>query len=237
MGDGDQRSTESGIPIEVLYGPEDLAGFDPAAALGEPGRDPFTRGIYPTMYRGRLWTMRQFAGFGTAEETNERFKYLLDQGLVTRPYPDFGNNGVSFAPDYDDPRLGVSYQYNGPGVSLTVYVYDAGVVDGIGEAVTPAGTPIGLHPSRRHEERHHLGERAAVANQLGANPAEALIRATGDWTLRALCLVLAVIDAATGLLPNRITYPAFPVVAGLLLGLGVLLYGIGRWQARRLSAG
>src|ERR687898_2519099 len=80
MGDGDQRHTESGIPIQVVSGPADLAGFDPGAALGEPGRDPFTRGIYPTMYRGRTWTMRQYAGFGSAAETNARFRYLLDHG-------------------------------------------------------------------------------------------------------------------------------------------------------------
>ena len=80
MGDGDQRYTESGIPVQVTYGPADLAGFDPGTALGEPGRDPFTRGIYPTMYRGRTWTMRQYAGFGSAAETNARFRYLLDHG-------------------------------------------------------------------------------------------------------------------------------------------------------------
>jgi len=77
-----ERLTESGIPVEVCYGPDDLAkaGFDPAAALGEPGRDPYTRGIYPTMYRGRVWTMRQYAGFGSAAETNARFRYLLNHG-------------------------------------------------------------------------------------------------------------------------------------------------------------
>ena len=80
MGDGDQRFTDSGIPVQVVYGPADLAGFDPATALGEPGADPFTRGIYPTMYRGRPWTMRQYAGFGSAAETNARFRYLLDHG-------------------------------------------------------------------------------------------------------------------------------------------------------------
>jgi len=80
MGEGDQRYTESGIPIQVVYGPADLESFDPQAALGEPGRDPFTRGIYPTMYRGRAWTMRQYAGFGSAAETNARFRYLLDHG-------------------------------------------------------------------------------------------------------------------------------------------------------------
>ncbi|HEV8372425.1 MAG TPA: methylmalonyl-CoA mutase family protein [Actinomycetota bacterium] len=78
--EGVPRSTESGIPVEVVYGPEALDGFDPAVALGEPGRDPFTRGIYPTMYRGRPWTMRQYAGFGSAAETNARFHYLLDHG-------------------------------------------------------------------------------------------------------------------------------------------------------------
>src|SRR5262249_35912897 len=55
-------------------------GFDPAAQLGYPGEPPFTRGIQPNMYRGRLWTMRQYAGFGTAEQTNERFHYLLQKG-------------------------------------------------------------------------------------------------------------------------------------------------------------
>ncbi len=79
MGD-DERLTESGIPIKPVYGPRDLAAFDPATALGEPGRDPFTRGIYATMHRGRVWTMRQYAGFGSAAETNARFRYLLDHG-------------------------------------------------------------------------------------------------------------------------------------------------------------
>src|SRR5207245_1167264 len=60
--------------------PEDLVGWDPAHDLGAPGEPPFTRGIYPTMYRGRLWTMRQYAGMGTAADTNSRFRYLLDHG-------------------------------------------------------------------------------------------------------------------------------------------------------------
>jgi methylmalonyl-CoA mutase N-terminal domain/subunit len=71
-------STLSGDPIEPLYGPEDVGQFE--ERIGFPGEFPFTRGVYPSMYRGRLWTMRQFAGFGTAEETNERFRYLLDHG-------------------------------------------------------------------------------------------------------------------------------------------------------------
>jgi methylmalonyl-CoA mutase, N-terminal domain len=76
----DERLTESGIPVEAVYRADDLAGFDPAGALGEPGEPPFTRGIHPTMYRGRVWTMRQYAGFGSAAETNARFRYLLDHG-------------------------------------------------------------------------------------------------------------------------------------------------------------
>jgi len=72
-------STMSGAPVEPLYGPEAGPG-DPEATVGAPGEYPFTRGPYESMYRGRLWTMRQFAGFGTVEETNERFHYLLDHG-------------------------------------------------------------------------------------------------------------------------------------------------------------
>ena len=72
-------STMSGIPIKPLYTPEDVQG-DYDEKLGYPGDYPYTRGVYPNMYRGRLWTVRQFAGFGTAAETNERFKYLIDNG-------------------------------------------------------------------------------------------------------------------------------------------------------------
>jgi methylmalonyl-CoA mutase N-terminal domain/subunit len=73
-------TTVSGVPIEPLYTPENLNGFDPEADLGYPGQYPFTRGVHATMYRSRLWTMRQFAGFGTARQTNERFRFLLDKG-------------------------------------------------------------------------------------------------------------------------------------------------------------
>ncbi|MEA2536253.1 MAG: methylmalonyl-CoA mutase, N-terminal domain, partial [Chloroflexota bacterium] len=72
--------TSSGIEIADVYTAADLAGFDPAAELGLPGEYPFTRGVQPTMYRSRFWTMRQYAGFATAAETNERFRYLLGQG-------------------------------------------------------------------------------------------------------------------------------------------------------------
>jgi methylmalonyl-CoA mutase N-terminal domain/subunit len=75
-----QFVTTSSEPINRLYTPLDVAGLDYAADLGQPGEYPFTRGVHPTLHRSKLWTMRMFAGFGTAEETNARFKYLLDQG-------------------------------------------------------------------------------------------------------------------------------------------------------------
>ena len=67
----------SGIPLQPLYTQDDLAHFDGQKELGFPGEPPYTRGIHPTMYRGRLWTMRQLAGFGSPEETNQRYKLLL----------------------------------------------------------------------------------------------------------------------------------------------------------------
>ena len=76
---GGQHTTMSGLPLDPVYTP-DTTPIDYDRDLGLPGEFPFTRGVYPTMYRGRLWTMRQFAGFGTAAETNERFRYLLDHG-------------------------------------------------------------------------------------------------------------------------------------------------------------
>jgi methylmalonyl-CoA mutase, N-terminal domain len=100
----DERShrTLSGEPVPALVGPEDLSGWDAADKLGAAGAYPFTRGVYPTMYRGRLWTMRQFAGFGTAAETNARYRFLLEQGQ--------GGLSVAFdmptlmGLDSDDPR-------------------------------------------------------------------------------------------------------------------------------------
>src|ERR1700682_5658380 len=86
-------TTISGHPIARLCTQGDLAGWNPARELGTPGEPPYTRGIHPSMYRGRLWTMRQFAGFGSAEDTNRRFRYLLSQG----------QNGISVA--FDLPTL------------------------------------------------------------------------------------------------------------------------------------
>ena len=90
---GGAFTTVSGRPIEALYRPEDAAGVDYDRDLGDPGQFPYTRGIHETMYRGQTWTMRQFAGFGTAAQTNERFKYLLEHG----------SHGLSIA--FDLPTL------------------------------------------------------------------------------------------------------------------------------------
>lgn len=88
-----QFTTLSGEAVQRVYTPADIPDFDYLEDLGFPGEFPFTRGIHPTMYRGRLWTMRMFAGFGSAEETNARFKYLLAHGQT----------GLSIA--YDLPTL------------------------------------------------------------------------------------------------------------------------------------
>jgi methylmalonyl-CoA mutase N-terminal domain/subunit len=80
MAADDRRETDSGIEVKPVYTAADLEGWDPATKLGEPGSFPYTRGVRKDMYRGRLWTMRQYAGFGTAEATNERWKMLLANG-------------------------------------------------------------------------------------------------------------------------------------------------------------
>ena len=72
--------THAGFPIKPVYGPADAAGVDVERDIGRPGEYPFTRGIHPHMYRERLWTMRQYVGFGTPAETNARFKYLMAHG-------------------------------------------------------------------------------------------------------------------------------------------------------------
>jgi methylmalonyl-CoA mutase, N-terminal domain len=76
------RISESGEPIQAVYGPNDVLGLDPETALGEPGSFPFTRGIYPTMYRTRPWTMRQYAGFSTAADSNRRYHQLIEAGTT-----------------------------------------------------------------------------------------------------------------------------------------------------------
>ena len=85
--------TLSGLPVRPVYGPEAASGIDLERDLGRPGEFPFTRGPYPDMYRGRLWTRRQIAGFGTAQATNERYRFLLEHGQT----------GIST--DFDHPTL------------------------------------------------------------------------------------------------------------------------------------
>jgi methylmalonyl-CoA mutase, N-terminal domain len=122
-------STISGIEPEPLYGPDNIE-LDYARDLGYPGEYPFTRGVYPSMYRGRLWTMRQFAGFGTAEETNARFRYLLDHGQT----------GLSTA--FDMPTL-MGYDSDHPR-SLGEVGREGVAVDSLADAETLFdGIPLG----------------------------------------------------------------------------------------------
>src|SRR5438128_228955 len=122
-------TTLSSEPIEPLYTERDLAP-DREASIGLPGQFPFTRGVYPSMYRGRLWTMRQFAGFGTAAETNARFRYLLDHGQT----------GLSTA--FDMPSL-MGYDSDHPR-SLGEVGREGVAIDSLADAEALfAGIPLG----------------------------------------------------------------------------------------------
>ena len=126
---GELFSTISGIENEPLYGPDPI-GVDYDRDLGYPGGFPFTRGVYPSMYRGKLWTMRQFAGFGTAAETNERFRYLLEHGQT----------GLSTA--FDMPTL-MGYDSDHPR-SLGEVGREGVAVDSLDDMETLfAGIPLG----------------------------------------------------------------------------------------------
>src|SRR5919199_1056411 len=126
---GEPSTTTSGLENEPLYTPDNVE-VDYDRDLGYPGVYPFTRGVYPSMYRGRLWTMRQFAGFGTAEETNERFRYLLDHGQT----------GLSTA--FDMPTL-MGYDSDHPR-SLGEVGREGVAVDSLGDMETLfAGIPLG----------------------------------------------------------------------------------------------
>jgi methylmalonyl-CoA mutase N-terminal domain/subunit len=134
------RTTLSGLPLNVSYGPEDLAqsGWRPEEQLGEPGKYPFTRGPHETMYRGRPWTMRMFAGFGTPEDTNQRFKFLLEQGQTglstafdmptlmgydpdhARSLGEVGREGVSVASLEDMERLFAGIPLDKVSTSMTI---------------------------------------------------------------------------------------------------------------------
>ncbi|HWN71949.1 MAG TPA: methylmalonyl-CoA mutase family protein [Haliangium sp.] len=134
------RTTLSGLPLQVSYGPEDLAaaGWRYEDKLGEPGSYPFTRGPHETMYRGRLWTMRMFAGFGTPDDTNQRFKFLLEQGQTglstafdmptlmgydpdhARSLGEVGREGVSVASLEDMERLFAGIPLDKVSTSMTI---------------------------------------------------------------------------------------------------------------------
>jgi methylmalonyl-CoA mutase N-terminal domain/subunit len=111
----ESRETDAGIEIEPVYTESSLEEWDPESELGAPGEYPFTRGIYPTMYRGRLWTRRQYTGFGTAEDTNRRFKFLLERGQT----------GLSVAFDlptqmgYDSDHARAEGEVGGTGVAIS----------------------------------------------------------------------------------------------------------------------
>jgi methylmalonyl-CoA mutase, N-terminal domain len=151
----------SGIEKKPLYTAADLAGFDAERRLGAPGEYPFTRGIHPTMYRGKLWTMRQFAGFGTAADTNERYKFLLDHGQTglsvafdfptlmgydsdhARAEGEVGKCGVAISSlaDMEDlfrgiplDRVSTSMTINGPAAMLFCFYVAAAEKQGVSSA-------------------------------------------------------------------------------------------------------
>ena len=188
-------TTVSSVPIEPLYTPDSLNGFDPDTDLGYPGQYPFTRGVHATMYRSRLWTMRQFAGFGTPRQTNERFRFLLDKGQT----------GLSTAFDLptlmgldsDDPRslgevgrLGVAVDTLDD-MARAVRRHRPGRGVGVDDHQRPGHRRHGLLPGQRpgpgrrlaaaarhHPERHPQGVPRPERVRLSAGAVRAAGRAT-----------------------------------------------------------
>ncbi len=152
--------TTSSDPIERLYTPEDFSDSEYMRKLGFPGEWPYTRGVHATGQRGRLWTMRMFAGFGNAEETNARFKYLLANG----------NAGLSVAYDMptlygydtDDPKAEGEFGTCGVAVSSLAdmeILFDGIPLDQVTTSMTinsPVGHDLGDVPGERREARHSL---------------------------------------------------------------------------------
>ncbi len=123
-------TTQSGVEIDRLYAPEDLGAWDAARELGVPGEPPYTRGIHPTGYRGRLWTMRMFAGFGAAEDTNARFRTLIAEG----------GTGLSIA--YDMPTL-YGYDHDDPHAAGEFGTCGVAVSSLADMQILLAGLPVG----------------------------------------------------------------------------------------------
>ena len=196
-------TTLSGLPIKPLYTEADLPD---AGEIGMPGGYPFTRGVYPSMYRGRLWTMRQFAGFGTAEETNERFRYLLDHGQTglstafdmpslmghdsdhARSLGEVGREGVAID-TLDDMQtlfagiplgdVSVSMTINAPAaIMLAFYVVAA-------EAPGRAGRPPRRDDPGRHPQGVHRPEGVVLPDRPGDAPAGRHDRVVPRATCRA----------------------------------------------------
>ena len=138
-----EKQTDSGIKVEPLYTSESLAGFDAKTKLGNPGEAPFTRGIYKTMHRERLWTMRQYAGFGTAADTNERFKFLLAQGQT----------GLSTA--FDMPTL-MGYDSDSDRALGEVFNVGTGVETWVNELATLLGRIVGVEAPPQHTNRRDI---------------------------------------------------------------------------------
>jgi len=108
--------TTWGMEVAPLYTPEDVQHIDYDHDLGYPGEFPFTRGVYPSMYRGRLWTFREYAGFGTAEDSNARYRALLDQGMTGLSVAFDLPTQIGF--DSDDPRVGEEVRRVGVAIVL-----------------------------------------------------------------------------------------------------------------------
>ncbi len=190
---GELFSTISGLENEPLATP-DTVDIDYDRDLGYPGVHPFTRGVYPSMYRGKLWTMRQFAGFGTAEETNERFRYLLDHGQTglstafdmptlmgydsdhERSLGEVGREGVAIDSLEDMQTLfrgiplgdvSTSMTINSPAAILLAFYVAVGEEQGVPATAAPRDDPDG-HPQGVHRaEGVHLPARALDAARHG----------------------------------------------------------------------
>jgi len=180
----DRYSSLSGLPIADVYTKDDLKDWDPTRDLGAPGEFPYTRGIYPTMYRGRLWTMRQFAGFGAAEDTNARFKYLLEHGTTglsvafdmptlmgldsddPRARGEVGHCGVAVSSLEDMERLFEDIPLNHITTSMTINGPAAVIFAMYLAMAEQRGIPLsqlGGDASKRHTEGVHCPERMALS--------------------------------------------------------------------------